>query len=226
MAKIRTHYDNLGVARNADPAVIKAAHKALAQKYHPDRNPNNPDAERIMKIINTAYQVLSDPARRAEHDRWIDEQEKEQEYQTFNNSKYNKNHHSSQEKSKNYTTSQNKNTNSRYQDNSSSRNARNRKKSKSNPKGDKNKGSWIGNILIPLITTIFASKILLGIEVFLGMFSFVTYWLFYDIAYVYTYDNIKSNKYVKEILASIAGILYGFFLVFILIFLAYIFNNF
>lgn len=73
--KIRTHYDNLGISRNAQPEVIKAAYKALAQKYHPDKNPNNPDVERIMKIINTAYQVLIDPVRRAEHDRWIDEQE-------------------------------------------------------------------------------------------------------------------------------------------------------
>ncbi len=80
MKKFRTHYDNLNVARNADIAVIKAAYKALAQKYHPDRNANNPNAERIMKIINTAYQVLIDPVRRAEHDKWIDEQEKK--YQT------------------------------------------------------------------------------------------------------------------------------------------------
>lgn len=82
MKKFRTHYDNLNVARNADIAVIKAAYKALAQKYHPDRNPDNPNAERIMKIINTAYQVLIDPVRRAEHDKWIDEQEKK--YQTQN----------------------------------------------------------------------------------------------------------------------------------------------
>ena len=82
MKNFRTHYDNLNVARNADIAVIKAAYKALAQKYHPDRNPDNSNAERIMKIINTAYQVLSDPVRRAEHDKWIDEQEKK--YQTQN----------------------------------------------------------------------------------------------------------------------------------------------
>lgn len=75
MKKIQTHYDNLGISRNAQPEVIKAAYKALAQKYHPDRNPNNPDAERIMQIINTAYQILIDPVRRAEHDRWINEQE-------------------------------------------------------------------------------------------------------------------------------------------------------
>lgn len=76
MAKIRTHYDNLNVARTADIAVIKAAYKALAQKYHPDRNPDNPNAEWIMQIINKAYEVLSDPIKRAEHDRWIDEQER------------------------------------------------------------------------------------------------------------------------------------------------------
>lgn len=76
MKKFRTHYDNLNVARTADIAVIKAAYKALAQKYHPDRNPDNPNAERIMQIINKAYEVLSDPIRRAEHDKWIDEQER------------------------------------------------------------------------------------------------------------------------------------------------------
>lgn len=79
MAKIHTYYDNLKVTRNADVAVIKAAYKALAQKYHPDRNPDDPEAERIMKLINKAYEVLSDPVRRAEHDRWIDEQERRAE---------------------------------------------------------------------------------------------------------------------------------------------------
>lgn len=73
MGKIHTHYDNLKVARTADVVVIKAAYKALAQKYHPDRNPGDPEAERIMKLINKAYEVLSDPVRRSEYDRWIDE---------------------------------------------------------------------------------------------------------------------------------------------------------
>lgn len=81
--KFRTHYDNLNVARNADIAVIKAAYKALASKYHPDKNPDNPNAQKIMQIINQAYEVLSDPIKRAEHDRWIAEQEKI--HQTQNN---------------------------------------------------------------------------------------------------------------------------------------------
>lgn len=71
MAQIHTHYDNLKVARNAPPEIIRAAYKTLSQKYHPDRNPGNSDAIRIIQIINTAYEVLSDPVKRREHDAWI-----------------------------------------------------------------------------------------------------------------------------------------------------------
>ena len=72
---MHTHYDNLKVARNAPPEVIRAAYKSLSQKYHPDRNPNNPEALRIMAIINASYGVLSDPKKRLDHDLWIEEQE-------------------------------------------------------------------------------------------------------------------------------------------------------
>ncbi|WP_165090216.1 DUF805 domain-containing protein [Neisseria yangbaofengii] len=75
MKKFRTHYDNLNVSQNASPEVIKAAYKALAHKHHPDRNTNKQEAERIMKIINEAYRILSNEKLRAEHDRWIAEQE-------------------------------------------------------------------------------------------------------------------------------------------------------
>lgn len=71
MARIHTHYDNLKVARNAPPEVIRAAYKTLSQKYHPDRNPDNAEAIRIIQIINSAYEVLSDPVKRQEHDEWI-----------------------------------------------------------------------------------------------------------------------------------------------------------
>lgn len=67
----RTHYDNLKVARDAPPEVIRAAYKSLTQKYHPDRNPNDANAARIMQLVNDSYAVLSDPQRRLEHDRWI-----------------------------------------------------------------------------------------------------------------------------------------------------------
>jgi DnaJ domain len=76
MGKIHTHYDNLKVTRNAPLEVIRAAYKTLTQKYHPDRHPGNVDAERVMSLINVSYQVLSDPVQRAEHDRWIDQQER------------------------------------------------------------------------------------------------------------------------------------------------------
>lgn len=71
MARIHTHYDNLKVARDAPPEVIRAAYKTLSQKYHPDRHGNSVEAIRIIQIINSAYAVLSDPAKRREHDEWI-----------------------------------------------------------------------------------------------------------------------------------------------------------
>lgn len=75
MAQIHTHYDNLKVTRNAPPEVIRAAYKTLSQKFHPDRNPGNAEAARIMAIINISYEVLSDPDKRQEHDLWVAQQE-------------------------------------------------------------------------------------------------------------------------------------------------------
>jgi hypothetical protein len=80
MAKIHTHYDNLKVARHAPQEVIRAAYKALSQKYHPDKNPGDERAARIMAIVNTAYNILSDPVRRKEHDDWIASEEWEVEW--------------------------------------------------------------------------------------------------------------------------------------------------
>ena len=71
MPKVRTHYDNLKVARDAPPEVIRAAYKSLSQKYHPDRNSGDPNASKTMAIINAAYRVLSDPDLRKKHDAWI-----------------------------------------------------------------------------------------------------------------------------------------------------------
>jgi DnaJ-class molecular chaperone len=75
MKKVHTHYDNLKVSRTAPSEVIRAAYKALAQKYHPDRNHEDSEAARIMKTINVSYEVLSDPIKRQEHDQWILRQE-------------------------------------------------------------------------------------------------------------------------------------------------------
>ena len=76
MTHIHTHYDNLKVTRNAPPEVIRAAYRTLSQKFHPDRNPDNTEAAKIMAIINTSYEVLSDPNKRQKHDLWIAQQER------------------------------------------------------------------------------------------------------------------------------------------------------
>lgn len=61
------YYDILQVSPTAEKEVIEAAYRKLAQKYHPDIN-KSPEAEEKMKRINAAYEVLSDPAKRAAHD--------------------------------------------------------------------------------------------------------------------------------------------------------------
>ena len=75
MSKISSHYDNLGVARDATSDVIRAAYRALSQKSHPDRNPGNADASRLMSSLNESYRVLINPATRQAHDQWIATQE-------------------------------------------------------------------------------------------------------------------------------------------------------
>lgn len=61
-------YQVLGVSRTADAEAIKKAYRALALKYHPDRNPGNKKAEETFKQINQAYDVLSDPKKKALYD--------------------------------------------------------------------------------------------------------------------------------------------------------------
>jgi len=68
MSSLQTHYENLKVERDAPLEVIRAAYRALSQKYHPDRNPGDPEAARIMPLLNEAYRVLSDSKLRTEHD--------------------------------------------------------------------------------------------------------------------------------------------------------------
>ena len=67
---MRNPYDVLGVARKATADEIKAAFRRLAAQHHPDRNPDDEEAQDRFKEINHAYQVLSDPQKRAAYDRW------------------------------------------------------------------------------------------------------------------------------------------------------------
>lgn len=65
----KDYYKILGVDRNASEADIRKAYRKLAKQYHPDYNPNNKQAEERFKEINEAYEVLSDPKKRAHYDR-------------------------------------------------------------------------------------------------------------------------------------------------------------
>jgi molecular chaperone DnaJ len=64
------YYEVLQVERTASDGELKAAYRKLAMQYHPDRNPNNPDAEEKFKACSEAYQVLSDPDKRSAYDRF------------------------------------------------------------------------------------------------------------------------------------------------------------
>ena len=67
-----TYYEALGLTREATSTEIRAAFKRFAMQFHPDRNPNNPQAEEFFKIINEAYHVLSDPLKKARYDARLD----------------------------------------------------------------------------------------------------------------------------------------------------------
>lgn len=64
----KDYYEILGVSRNATQDEIRQAFRRLAKQYHPDRNPGDPNAEAKFKEINEAYEVLSDPQKRANYD--------------------------------------------------------------------------------------------------------------------------------------------------------------
>jgi molecular chaperone DnaJ len=68
--KKRDYYDVLGVARNAGDDEVKRAYRKLAVKFHPDKNPDDPQAEEKFKELGEAYDVLIDPDKRAAYDRF------------------------------------------------------------------------------------------------------------------------------------------------------------
>ena len=64
------YYSILGIGRNASEEEVKKAYKALAKKWHPDKNPNNQEvATKKFKEVSEAYQILGDSVKRKEYDR-------------------------------------------------------------------------------------------------------------------------------------------------------------
>src|SRR6202023_1404061 len=66
----RDYYEVLGVTRGASEQEIKSAYRKLALQFHPDRNPNNPDAEEKFKEASEAYAILADGEKRSMYDRF------------------------------------------------------------------------------------------------------------------------------------------------------------
>ena len=69
MAK-QDYYELLNVQRNASESDLKSAFRKMAMRFHPDRNPDNPDAEKSFKEVNEAYDVLKDGQKRAAYDQF------------------------------------------------------------------------------------------------------------------------------------------------------------
>jgi molecular chaperone DnaJ len=66
----RDYYDVLGVARSASDEELKKSYRKLALQFHPDRNPDDPEAEEKFKEASEAYAVLADPDKRRQYDRF------------------------------------------------------------------------------------------------------------------------------------------------------------
>ena len=66
----RDYYEILGADRDADASTLKKAYRKMAMKYHPDRNPDDAEAEEKFKEINEAYEILKDDQKRAAYDQY------------------------------------------------------------------------------------------------------------------------------------------------------------
>ena len=64
MSEKRDYYEVLGVSKDASESDLKKAFRSLARKHHPDKNPDDTDAERLFKEVQEAYAVLSNPEQR------------------------------------------------------------------------------------------------------------------------------------------------------------------
>ena len=70
MSSKRDFYEILGVSKSSTADEIKKAYRKVAMQFHPDRNPGNKEAEEKFKEAASAYEILSDPDKRAQYDRF------------------------------------------------------------------------------------------------------------------------------------------------------------
>ncbi len=85
MSKNNDYYKTLGISRNATEEEIKKAYREKSRKYHPDNNPQDPNAEKIFKDITEAYSVLSDDKKRKKYDLETLNTSSERRNQAYNN---------------------------------------------------------------------------------------------------------------------------------------------
>ena len=88
---MKNYYEILEVSENASQEVIEKAYKALVKKYHPDLQPNEKkhDAEDKIKIINEAYDILSNQQKKENYDRQLKIEKQREEQLKYENMKYN-----------------------------------------------------------------------------------------------------------------------------------------
>lgn len=95
---MKTLYEVLEVSENASKEIIEKAYKVLAKKYHPDLQTegDKQEAEKKMKQINEAYEVLSDDTKRKDYDLKLTEERKQEEVQKQQEGSYNQNQYTQQ----------------------------------------------------------------------------------------------------------------------------------
>ena len=77
------YYKILGLDKNASEKDIKAAYRKLARQYHPDLNPNDPEANKKFQQINEANEVLSDPEKRKKYDKYGEHWQHGEEHEQY-----------------------------------------------------------------------------------------------------------------------------------------------
>lgn len=88
MAAFIDYYKILGLDKNATADDIKKAYRKLARKYHPDLNPNNPEAQKTFQQINEANEVLSDPENRKKYDQYGENWKHAEQYEQAKQQQY------------------------------------------------------------------------------------------------------------------------------------------